>query len=111
VRAHNRLYATKTCRNRAAWRRRQEAHRRYLAGSVCADPAVERVLAIVRAAGAAGITRTELVQRTRVLAARLDRALDLLASRWAVSGVLGPGDGRLVIHYRAEAGVDAGSAA
>jgi hypothetical protein len=69
-------------------------------------PAVERVLAIVRAAGGAGMTRAELAQRTRLLTARLDRALDLLAARWSASGVLAPGDGRLVIRYRAAAELD-----
>jgi hypothetical protein len=107
VRAHNRLYATITCRNRTAWRRRQEAQRRYLAGPVTSDAAVERVLAIVRAAGGGGLTRAELVARTRLLAGRLDRALDLLAARWSVSAFLQPGDGRLVIRYRAAAGAAA----
>ena len=55
----------------------------------------------MQAAGRAGITRAELGRRTRLLAARLDRALDLLARRWAVSVVLEPGDGRLVMRYRA----------
>jgi len=101
VRAHNRRYATLTCRHRAAWRRRKEAQRRYLAGPVTADPAVERVLAVVETAGGAGITRAELASRTRLLAARLDRALDLLTARWAVSVHLEPSDGRLVMRYRA----------
>ena len=103
VRAHNRRYATARCRSRAAWRRRKEAQRRYLAGPVTADPAVERVLAAVRAAGAAGATRSELSRRTRLLAARLDRAIDLLTGRWQVSLVLEPSDGRLVMRYRTPA--------
>jgi RNA polymerase sigma factor (sigma-70 family) len=111
VRAHNRRYATMRCRNRAAWRRRKEAQRRYLAAPVTADPAVERVLAVVRAAGGAGTTRGELARRTRLLAARLDRALDLLSGRWSVSVVLEPSDGRLVLRYRALGGVAAGRAA
>jgi hypothetical protein len=111
VRAHNRRYATTTCRNRAAWRRRQEAQRRHLAGPAAADPAVERVLAVVRVAGIAGMTRTVIARRTRLLAGRLDRALDLLASRWSVSVVLEPSDGRLVMRYRALAGAGAGRAA
>jgi RNA polymerase sigma factor (sigma-70 family) len=111
VRAHNRLYATITCRRRAAWRRQQAAQRRFLAGPVTADPAVERVLTVVRDSGGAGMTRTELSQRTRLLAARLDRALDLLASRWSVSVVLEPGEGRMVVRYRAAAGAAAGRAA
>jgi hypothetical protein len=111
VRAHNRRYAAMRCRNRAAWRRRQAAQRPLLAGSVTADPAVERVLAIVRTAGIAGVTRAELVRRTRLLVARLDRALDLLSRRWSVSTVLEPVDGRLGVRYRALAGAGAGRAA
>jgi hypothetical protein len=103
ARAHNRLYATTTCRNRAAYRRRKERQRRLLAGPVTADPAVERVLAIVQTAGGAGITRADLRQRTQLLAGRLDRALDLLTRRWSVSTVLLPGVGRLVLRYVAEA--------
>src|SRR5262249_7526318 len=57
VRSHNRRYATTTCRNRAAWRRRKEAQRRYLAGPVSADPTVQRVLSVVRDAGHVGVTR------------------------------------------------------
>jgi RNA polymerase sigma-70 factor, ECF subfamily len=111
VRPSRRRYATRTCRYRAAWRRRQEAQRRYLAGSVTADPAVEHVLAVVREAGSAGITRTELARRTRLLAARLDRAIDLLAGRWSISVVLEPCDGRLIVRYRALAGATARRAA
>jgi len=111
VRAHNRRYATLTCRNRAAWRRRKEAQRRYLAGPVTADPAVERVRAVVRATASVGITRAELASRTRLLAARLDRALDLLTARWAVAVHLEPSDGRLVMCYRALADAVEGRAA
>ncbi|TMC03521.1 MAG: sigma-70 family RNA polymerase sigma factor [Chloroflexi bacterium] len=111
VRAHNRRYATATCRNRAAYRRRQAAQRRYLAAPAAADPAVERVLAVVYEAGGSGTTRVEIAGRTRLLAGRLDRALQLLAARWLVSAVPEPGDGRLVIRYRAAAGAVAGRAA
>jgi hypothetical protein len=78
---------------------------------VTSDPAVERVLAIVRAAGSLGKTRAELAGRTRLLARRLDRALDLLAARWSIAAVLGPEDGRLVIRYPAADGAVAGMAA
>ncbi len=111
VRTLNRRYATRTCRNRAAGRRRQAAQRRYLAGPVAADPAVERVLAVVQAADGGGITRTELSRRVRLLAARLDRALDLLSSQRQVSVALEPSGGRLVMHYHALAGVTARRAA
>jgi hypothetical protein len=78
---------------------------------VTADPAVERVLAVVQAADGAGITRAELRQRTRLLTGRLDRALDLLSRRWSVSTVLVPNDGRLVVRYRAQAAGDFAEAA
>lgn len=100
-RVHNRRYATTRCRSRAAWQRRKEAQRRYLAAPVTADPAVERVRQLVLAAGGNGTTRSELSRRARLLAARLDRAIDLLARRELISVVLEPSDGRLVMRYRA----------
>ncbi|HXM55418.1 MAG TPA: RNA polymerase sigma factor [Candidatus Dormibacteraeota bacterium] len=96
-------YATARCRSRAAWQRRKEAQRRALDAPVTADPAVERVLALVRAAGDSGIDRGELSRRTRVLAARLERALGLLARRHLVSVHLEPSEGRLLVRYRAPA--------
>jgi hypothetical protein len=111
VRPSRQRYATRSCRNRAAWRRRQDAQRRYFSGPVTADPAVERVLTIVRAAGGEGMTRSELSRRTRLLAARLDHAIDLLTSRWLISVVLEPNDGRLVMRYRALTGATARRAA
>jgi len=110
-RKHNRRYATRTCRNRAAWQRRKQAQRRYLAGPVTADPAAGRVLALGRAAGGSGIDRGELSRRTRLLVARLDRALELLARRRLFSVVLEPSEGRLVMRYRALASATARSAA
>jgi RNA polymerase sigma factor (sigma-70 family) len=111
IRPSRQRYATRSCRYRAVWRRRQDAQRRALAGPVAADPALERVLAAVRAAGVVGVTRAELGQRTRLLAARLDRALDWLTGEWQVSVVLEPSDGRLVMRYRALAEAAAGRAA
>jgi RNA polymerase sigma-70 factor, ECF subfamily len=111
VRHHRRRYATTRCRNRAAYLRRKEAQRRYLAGPVTADPAVGRVLQLVQAAGSRALSRGELSRRTRVLAARLDRALDLLARRHLISVDLEPGQGRLVMRYRALAGATARRAA
>jgi RNA polymerase sigma factor (sigma-70 family) len=101
VRHHRRRYATIRCRNRAAYQRRKEAQRRYLAGPVTADPAVGRVLQLVQAAGSRALSRGELSRRTRFLASRLDRALDLLARRHLISVDLEPSDGRLVVRYRA----------
>ncbi|HXM58484.1 MAG TPA: sigma-70 family RNA polymerase sigma factor [Candidatus Dormibacteraeota bacterium] len=110
-RRHNRRYATARCRSRAAWQRRKEAQRRFLAGSATNDPAVERVLALVQASGGNGIDRGELSRRTRVLAVRLDRALDLLARRHLVSVHLEPSEGRLLVRYRAPAASPAWRAA
>ena len=76
-----------------------------------ADPAVDRVLAVMRAAGGSGMTRGELSRRTRLLTARLNRAIDLLTSQWLISGVLEPSDGRLVVRYRALTGATARRAA
>jgi RNA polymerase sigma factor (sigma-70 family) len=101
VRDRRQRYASAACRYRAASRRRKEAQRRLLAGPATADPVVGRVLALVQAAGGEGIDRGELSRRTRVLVARLDRALDLLARRHLISVGLEPGDGRLVVRYRA----------
>jgi RNA polymerase sigma factor (sigma-70 family) len=111
VRHHRRRYATTRCRNRAAYLRRKEAQRRYLAGPVTADPAVGRVLQLVQAAGSRALGRAELSRRTRVLAARLDRALDLLARRHLISVDLEPSEGRLVVRYRALAAATARRAA
>jgi hypothetical protein len=59
------------------------------------------LLATVQAAGAAGVTRSELSRPTRLPATRLERALTLLASRALNSVVLEPSDGRPAVRYRA----------
>ncbi len=57
------------------------------------------------------MTRSEMSRRTRLLAARIDRAIGLLGSRWLISVVLEPSDGRPVMRYRALAEATARRAA
>lgn len=100
-RRHGQIYLNPAHRDRA-WskRKRREAQRRYLAGDVAEDPAVDRVLALIEAGAGDGITRKALGRRTRLQSARLDRIAGLLIERGLVSERLEPGSGnRPVTRY------------
>jgi RNA polymerase sigma-70 factor, ECF subfamily len=67
----------------------------------------ECVLAAIVATGSTGAMRTELLRRTEVPAARLDRILDLLLRQQQISVAREPGYRRLVTRYRPLAGAPA----
>jgi RNA polymerase sigma-70 factor (ECF subfamily) len=99
----SRRFASQDC-----WQRVEAASRERPAGPM-ADGATRRqsseecVLTAIVATGSTGAMRSELLKRTEVPAARLDRILDLLVRQRLISIAQEPGYRRIVTRYRAVA--------
>lgn len=112
-RRHNKRFATDACRHLSQTAARKQENEVHAAGMAADDdPALERVLAAIVAAGGAGIVRKELAKRTHVNAARLDGVTEQLVRRRLISVAGEPSSRRRpVTRYRALAGAAAGRAA
>ena len=107
----SRRFATGEC-----WRRVENARRERPTGPMARGETRRQssegcVLAAIVATGSTGAMRTDLLRRTEVPAARLDRILDLLIREQTISVAQEPGYRRIVTRYRAVSGVAAGRVA
>jgi RNA polymerase sigma factor (sigma-70 family) len=106
-RHHSRRYATAACRTRVDADLRRRRHESAAVGSA----AEERVLAVIVAAGNAGIDRQALRKRTSLSATQLTAIVDLLVRRRLISVALVPTATCPGTRYRALDGAAAGRAA
>jgi RNA polymerase sigma factor (sigma-70 family) len=110
-RHHSRRYATDACRARINADLRKQRQESAVAGPATEDPALERVLAVIVAAGSAGIGRKALTRQVRLTVSRLDGIVGLLVRRRLISVALEPAVRRPITRYRALASAAAGRAA